>query len=135
MRSFTPRTIAIASLFAVVPLAAAQASSSLADRQTMMDGFGGPRLSALDGQIDGVRQGIAYARQAGKIDAAQAGALQVRVDRIGATAQQVAANGRVPASNYRQLLGQLDDVGQHLQSNVGSGLNVDSHSGGGHPSD
>jgi hypothetical protein len=119
MRSLTPKTIAIASLLAVIPLAGAYADQD--PGAPTMNLFQGPRLSALVGQVDSVRQGIALARQGGHIDAVQARMLDARADRVQNAAERVAAadHGRIPSAHYRQLLRRLDNVSLRLQSHAG----------------
>ena len=136
MRSFIPRTIAIASLLAVIPLAGAQARSSALDEEATMNNFHGPRISALIDQVDGVHQGIADARQGKEIDAAQARRLDMRTARIGHTAERIAAadHGRIPAARYHQLLRRLDNVDNRLMTDTGGNAPIgDGADGGTYP--
>jgi hypothetical protein len=136
MRSFIPRTIAIASLLAVIPLAGAQARSSALDEEATMNGFDGPRLSALIDQVDGVHQGIADARQGKEINTAQARKLEMRTDRIGHVAERIAAadHGRIPAARYHQLLRRLDNVDNRLMTDTGGNFTIgDGADGGTYP--
>lgn len=126
MRSLTPKTIAIASLLAFVPLAGAYAESD--PGAPNFNDFQGPRLSALVGQVDSVRQGVADARQGNEIDAAQARMLDARVNRVQNAAERIAAgdHGRIPSSNYHQLMRQLDNVNLNLENHTGEPIKDDS---------
>lgn len=126
MRSLTPKTIAIASLLAFVPLAGAYAESD--PGAPIMNDFQGPRLSALVNQVDGVRQGIADARQGKAISAKQARMFDARADRVQSAAERVAAadHGRIPAARYHQFMRQLDNVSLRLQDHAGNPVKDDS---------
>lgn len=125
MRSLNFSTLAFASLLAAVPLAGAQARSGNVDPgATTVDLLQGTHIAALMGQVDGVRQGIADAHDAKKIDAAEAGRLQMRTDGIARDARRVAAagHGTVPGAQYRDLLRRLGTVDQNLMN--GDGFSV-----------
>lgn len=125
MRSLNFSTLAIASLLAAVPLAGAQARSGNVDPGAVnVNLLQGTHISALMGQVDGVRQGIAYAHEANKIDAAEASRLQMRTDGIARDARRVAAAGQgmIPGAQYRDLLRRLGNVDQHLMT--GDGFSV-----------
>ena len=132
MRSLTFTTIAITTILAAMPLASAQASSDALD-QDMSASFQGPRITALTDQVDGVRQGIADARQGRELDAGRAGRLDMRAERIERIAERLAAadRGRIPAQDYRRLLRRLDGIDQQLIDDTGGDLTIGNGSGGG----
>jgi hypothetical protein len=122
MRSLTPKTIAIASLLAVVPLAGAYAASDPAEPiLNNMSKLEGSRLEALVGQADSVRQGVAVAQQDKEIDGAQARMLDARVDGVRRDAERVAAadHGKIPTSRYHEFMRQLDNVNAHMHDHTG----------------
>lgn len=122
MRSLTPKTIAIATLLAVVPLAGAYAASDPAEPTlNNINKLEGSRLEAMVGQIDSVRQGVAVAQQDKEITGAQARMFDARVDGVRRDAERVAAadHGKIPMSNYHQLMRRLDNVNAHIQDHTG----------------
>jgi hypothetical protein len=133
MRSFTPRILAVASLLAIVPLASAQARSSALDQNDTAAGFHGPRLSAVIDQVDGVRQGIADARQGKEIGSTQARMLEMRADRIGRTAERIATadHGRISTARYHRLLRRLDNVDHRLMNETGGDFPIGNGADGG----
>ena len=135
MRSFSPRTLFIASLFSALPLAAAYANSGALDAAAATD-MHGPRLAVLLNQAQGVAHGVADARQGHEIGLAEARRLEARANDVAHTARRVAAenHGRVPTARYHQLLRRLDRVDQRLLVDTGSGFNIgDGADGGNYP--
>jgi hypothetical protein len=135
MRSFTPKTILIASLLSALPLAGAYARSSALDELVQAPtSMQGPRLSAVLNQAQGVEHGIADAREGREITSGQAHALEMRANRVAAMAQRVAAadHGRIPMARYHQLLRRLDNVDQRLLVDTGSAFNIGDGADGGH---
>lgn len=135
MRSFSPKTLLVASLLSALPLAGAYARSGALDA-TPDTGMHGPRLAALLNQAQGVTHGIADARQGREIGAAEARTLEMRANNVARMAQRVAAenHGKVPAARYHQLLRRLDNVDQRLLVDTGSGFNIgDGADGGNYP--
>ena len=114
MRSFKlPSIAALAALVVTAPFAGAYAAS---------DGFYTPRTAGLIDQAQSLDQGIMAARQTDKIKPAEARSLHMRAAHISRVAQREAAagHGAIPATQYRQLLAQLDDVSQNLRYATGS---------------
>lgn len=142
MRSFAPKTIrtaTIAAFLVAVPFAGAYAAGhhrgSALDEPAPTD-MTGPRIEGLIEQAQGVRQGIADARQAKNITPAVAERLEMRAARISQAAERIAASdhGRIPAAQYHDLLRRLDDVDQRLRVDIGSGfLMGDGADGGNYP--
>ena len=135
MRSFTPKTIFIASLLAALPLGAAYARSGALDELDLTPtSMQGPRLSAVLNQTQGVEHGIADARQGHEITASQARKLEMRANNVASVARRVAAadHGRIPMARYHQLLRRLDSVDQRLLVDTGSGFNIGDGADGGH---
>jgi len=143
MRSFLAPTIALASILAATPLAAAYAaghSASLAgndDHTTRLDEQMTPvdhgmRLINIRNDLRGIDQGIADARQERRITPAAARSLEVQASTIGASAERVARadHGRVPNPQYRKLIGQIDNLDQALLTDTGSGFPMSDHAGG-----
>jgi len=137
MRSFTPKTILIASLLSALPLAGAYARSSALDEVVPAPtSMHGPRLAAVLNQAEGVEHGIADAREGHEITADQARRLEMRADAVAGMARHVAAadHGRLPMARYHQLLRRLDNVDQRLLLDTGSGSNIgDGADGGNYP--
>ena len=135
MRSFSPKTLLIASLLSALPLAGAYAKSGALD-ETPPTAVNGPRLTALFDQAQGVRQGISDARQNHEIGAAEAHRLDMRLNAVAGTARRVAAadHGNLPAGRYHQMLRRLDRVDQRLLGDTGSGFAIgDGSDGGNYP--
>jgi hypothetical protein len=120
MRSLTPKTIAIATLLAVVPLAGAYAESD-PGAPIANNKLEGSRLEALVGQADSVRQGVAVAQQDKEINGTQARMFDARVDGVRRDAERVAAadHGKIPMSRYQELMRRLDNVNAHMQDHTG----------------
>lgn len=139
MRSFTPKTILIASLFSALPLAGAYALPARHHHPSSMDDtdptlLRGPRVSVLLDQVQGVDQGIVEAHQGDEIRAPEARMLENRANGVARMAERVAAenHGRVPAARYRQLLRRLDNVDQQLRVDTGGAFNIGDGSDSGH---
>ncbi len=129
MRSFTPKMIAIASILAAVPLSGAYAAhrhhGAWVDTQTTASVPMSPDASAFYDQLQGVRQGIADARETGKISGDQARDLMIQADNIH---RQAGASGE----GYRSLLSQVDNLDQQLQNDTGQGSYIGSGGDGGY---
>ncbi|MBZ9760048.1 hypothetical protein LB553_04030 [Mesorhizobium sp. CA8] len=131
-------TVILAAALIAAPLAGAYAAGhhkGLLDATPPAD-FVGPRVSGLIDQVQGVDQGIADARQANNISAAEAQRLHMRTAHISQAAEHVAASdhGRIPSAQYRQLLRRLDNVDQRLMNDTGSGIMMgDGSDGGNYP--
>jgi hypothetical protein len=143
MRSFLIPTIALATILAATPLAAAYAAGHGAspagndDHTTRLDEqmppiAHGARLTNILNNLQGIDQGIADARQEKRITPATARSLQVQASTIGASAERVARadHGRVPNPQYRKLIGQIDNLDQALLTDTGSGFSMNDHAGG-----
>ncbi|MBN9242608.1 MAG: hypothetical protein J0I98_07430 [Mesorhizobium sp.] len=137
MRSFTPKTILIASLLSALPLAGAYARSSALDEVDQVpSSLHGTRLAAVLNQAQGVEHGITDARQGHEITAGQARELEMRADGVANTARHMASadHGRISSARYHQLLRRLDNVDQKLRVDTGSGVNMgDGSDGGNYP--
>lgn len=125
MRSFTPKTIFIASLLATLPLGAAYASSGGGDYPDPAT-LQGSRLSAVLNQAEGVRDAITDAHRGREIGASEARMLESRTGGVIRTAERVAAenHGRMPATSYKQVLRRLDNIDQRLLVDTGSGFSI-----------
>ncbi|TIO09801.1 hypothetical protein [Mesorhizobium sp.] len=139
MRSFAPKTLRTATLTALliaVPFASAYAAGhhkGALDEATPTT-FYGPREKGLIDQIRGVDKGIADARQANTITAAEAQRLHMRAAHISQAAARTAAadHGRIPAPQYQQLLRRLDNVDQTRRADSGTGFLIGDGADGGH---
>ncbi|RWC29222.1 hypothetical protein [Mesorhizobium sp.] len=126
MRSFTTkplRTAALAALLVTVPFAGAYAAPT---------SFYGPRETVLFDQIQGVDTGIRAAMQANKIKPDEARDLRRQVAQLNRDAQRAARDGTMPATQYRQLLAQLDDVSQKLRAATGGAFLIGNGGDGGY---
>lgn len=135
MRSFSPKTLLVASLLSALPLAGAYARSGALDEPAPIT-MHGPRLAALLNQAQGLDHGIADARKGREISTVEARKLEMRANGVARMAQRVAAenHGKVPAARYHQLLRRLDNVDQRLLVDTGSGFNIgDGADGGNYP--
>ncbi|WP_315923706.1 hypothetical protein [Mesorhizobium sp. SP-1A] len=117
MRSFTSKIIAAAALLAALPLSGAYAAhrhhTANIDTQAItasvpMDKEG----RAVFEQLQGVEQGIAEARETGKISAGQARDLMMQAEGIRHAAW----------SGDRSVLAQVNDLDQQLQDDTGQGF-------------
>ncbi|MDX8519062.1 hypothetical protein [Mesorhizobium dulcispinae] len=130
------KTATLAAVLTAAPLAGAYAAGhhkgtlDAADPTDMT----GPRVTSLIEQIQGVDQGIKDAREANTISAAEAQQLHMRAAHIGQAAEKVAASdhGRIPATQYHDLLRRLDNVDQKLMVDTGSGFLMGDGADGGH---
>jgi hypothetical protein len=97
-------------------------TASLAKGQGVDDGISGASVTPLINQIQGVDQGITYAKKLNKIGSFEAHELHMRAAHISQTAQRSAAagHGTISAEQQRQLLHQLDGVSQSLRADTGS---------------
>ena len=140
MRASTSlKTAALAAALITTPLAGAYAAGhhrgGALDKPDPTD-FTGPRVTGLIDQIQGVDQGITYAREANSISASEAQQLHMRAAHISQAAQHVAASdhGRIPSAQYHDLLHRLDNVDQKLMNDTGSGFMMgDGSDGGNYP--
>ncbi|MBA1145316.1 hypothetical protein [Mesorhizobium neociceri] len=137
MRSLkTLRTATLTTLLIAVPLAGAYAAGhhkGALDASDPTD-MTGPRVTGLIEQIQGVDQGITDARQANTITSAEAQRLHLRAAHISQAAKRVAGSdhGRIPATQYHDLLRRLDNVNQKLMVDTGSGFLMGDGADGGH---
>lgn len=125
MRSFSPhvlspKAILVASLLSALPLAGAGASPGPSD-DVVPPTLHGPRLAAVLGQAQGIGDGIADARRAGRLGAGEARQLEMRAEGAAAMARRVAAehHGRLPEARYRQILKRLDRIDNRLMVDDG----------------
>ena len=109
-------------------------TGSIDQGQDADSGITETRVTALIHQIQGVDQGITDARQLNKIEAFEAHGLHMRAAHIRQAAQSTAAagHGTMPATQYRQLLHQLDDLSQRLRADTGSGFAMGNGGDGGY---
>jgi hypothetical protein len=127
MRSFMPKIVAAASIFAVIPLSGAYAVhrhySTQVDTQPTASIPTDPKDRAAMDQLLGVKQGIREAMEAGKITADQARDLMQQADTIQHTAY---------TSGASSVLGQINDLDQQLQDDTGQGTYMGSGGDGGY---
>jgi hypothetical protein len=109
-------------------------TGSIDQAQGVDTGIAGPRVTALINQIRGVDQGITDARQANKIGAFEAHGLHMRAAHISQAAERTAAagHGMISATQYRQLMHQLDDLSQTLRADTGSAFLMGNGGDGGY---
>jgi hypothetical protein len=125
MRSFTPKIIAAASIFAAIPLSSAYAvhrHHRAVDTMTTASVPADPAAKAALDQLAGVKQGILEARQAGKISQDQARDLMLQADTIQRTA----------STSGRSKLGQINELDQRLQNATGQGTYIGDGADGGY---
>jgi hypothetical protein len=132
MRSFTPKTLALASALVIVPFAGAfaassTAASSLPDGQygyTVVAKFQGPRVDAIVGQLQSIDNGVNDALNAKEISPAQAHRMEARAGQIEKTAEKTASadHGKIPMAQYDQLLHRVDRLDQRLDTYNGTAL-------------
>lgn len=126
MRSFMPKIIAAASVFAAIPLSSAYAvhrHHRAVDTTTTASVPMDPQARAAVAQLLGVRQGIRQAKEAGKITQDQARDLMQQADAI----QRAALT-----SGDRSALGQINALDQRLQNATGQGTYIGSGGDGGY---
>ncbi|TPJ72646.1 hypothetical protein [Mesorhizobium sp. B2-6-2] len=123
MRSFTPKLIAAASIFAAIPLSSAYAvhrhHRAQVDTMTTASVPAEPEARAATQQLLGVKQGIRAARQAGKISQDQARDLMRQADSI------------QPAGG-RSAIGRINELDQRLRNVTGQGTYMGDGSDGGY---
>ena len=92
------------------------------------------RVTALINQIQGVDKGIVDAGQLNKIEPAEAHRLHMRAAHISRAAERTAAagHGTISATQYQQLLDQIDDVSQRLRVATGSAFLMGNGGDGGY---
>ncbi|RWA68204.1 hypothetical protein [Mesorhizobium sp.] len=137
MRASTSlKTATLAAVLIAAPLAGASAAGHHKGALDATDptDFTGPRVTSLIQQIQGVDQGIRDAREANTISAAEAQQLHMRAVHISQAAEKVASSdhGRIPATQYHDLLRRLDHVDQKLMVDTGSGFLMGDGADGGH---
>jgi polyhydroxyalkanoate synthesis regulator phasin len=124
MRSFMPKIIAAASIFAAIPLSSAYAvhRHHRAEVDTMSTASvpADPEARAAMEQLLGVKQGIREAREVGKISQDQARNLMQQADTIQHT------------GSGRSMLGQINELDQRLQDATGQGTYMGDGSDGGY---
>ncbi|AZO29995.1 MULTISPECIES: hypothetical protein [unclassified Mesorhizobium] len=126
MRSFVPKIIIAASVFAAIPLSSAYAvhrhHRAQVDTMTTASVPMDPQARAAVEQLLNVRQGIRQARAAGKITQDQARDLMQRADTIQHTA----------STSGRSKLGQINELDQRLQNATGQGTYMGDGADGGY---
>ncbi|RWM29373.1 hypothetical protein [Mesorhizobium sp.] len=126
MRSFMPKIIVAASVFAVIPLSSAYAvhrhHRAQVDTMTTASVPANPEARAAVDQLLGVKQGIREARKAGKITQDQARDLMQQADAIQHTA----------STSGRSKLGQINELDQRLQDVTGQGTYIGNGGDGGY---
>jgi hypothetical protein len=89
--------------------------------QGVDEGITGRRVTALINQVQGVDQGIAVASKVNRINPAKAHRLHMRAAHISQAAKRTAAagHGTISATQYQQLMHQLDGLSQTLRADTG----------------
>ncbi|MER9952503.1 hypothetical protein [Mesorhizobium sp. M0047] len=126
MRTFMPKIIAAASIFAAIPLSSAYAVHRhhrvKVDTQTTASVSADPEARAASEQLLSVKQGIRVARKTGKITQDQARDLMQQADIIQHT----------PSTSARSKLGQINALDQRLQATTGQGTYMGDGADGGY---
>jgi hypothetical protein len=126
MRSFTPRIIVAAAIFAAIPLSSAYAvhrhHRAQVDTATTASIPVSPQVRAVSDQLQGVKQGIREAQGAGKISADQARDLMQQADTI----------QHAGSASASSMLGQINQLDQRLQNATGQGTYIGSGGDGGY---
>ncbi|TPL38896.1 hypothetical protein [Mesorhizobium sp. B2-4-6] len=121
MRSFIPKLIAAASIFAAIPLSSAYAvhrhHGAAVDTTTTASVPMDPEARAATEQLLGVKQGIRDARELGKISEAKARDLMQQADSI---------------QRGGSAIGQINELDQRLQDATGQGTYMGDGSDGGY---
>ena len=121
MRSFTPKIIVAASIFAAIPLSSAYAvhrhHRAQVDTMTTASVPADPEARAATQQLLGVKQGIRTAREMGKISEGQARELMQQADSI---------------QRGGSAIGQINALDQRLQNATGQGTYMGDGSDGGY---
>ena len=123
MRSFIPKLIAAASIFAAIPLSSAYAvhrhHRAAVDTTTTASVPMDPQARAATEQLLGVKQGIRNARELGKISEGQARELMQQADSI-------------QRAGGRSAIAQINELDQRLQQATGQGTYMGDGSDGGY---
>jgi hypothetical protein len=123
MRSFIPKLIAAASIFAAIPLSSAYAvhrhHRAAVDTTTTASVPMAPQARAATEQLLGVKQGIRNARELGKISEGQARELMQQADSI-------------QRAGGRSAIAQINELDQRLQQATGQGTYIGDGSDGGY---
>jgi hypothetical protein len=125
MHSFTPKIIAAASIFAVIPLSSAYAvhrHHRAVDTMTTASVPADPVAKAELDQLAGVKQGINEAREVGKISQGQARDLMQQANTIQHTA----------STSARSKLELINELDQRLQNATGQGTYIGDGADGGY---
>ncbi|TPJ51140.1 hypothetical protein [Mesorhizobium sp. B2-7-1] len=121
MRSFTPKIIVAASIFAAIPLSSAYAvhrhHRAAVDTTTTASVPVDPEARAATEQLLGVKQGIRDARELGKISEGKARELMQQADSI---------------QRGGSAIGQINELDQRLQNATGQGTYMGDGSDGGY---
>ncbi|TPI29441.1 hypothetical protein FJ414_25920 [Mesorhizobium sp. B3-1-6] len=121
MRSFIPKLIAAASIFAAIPLSSAYAvhrhHRAAVDTTTTASVPMDPEARAATEQLLGVKQGIRNARELGKISEGKARELMQQADSI---------------QRGGSAIGQINELDQRLQDATGQGTYMGDGSDGGY---
>ncbi|MBZ9989729.1 hypothetical protein LB572_21765 [Mesorhizobium sp. BH1-1-5] len=121
MRSFTPKIIVAASIFAAIPLSSAYAvhrhHRAAVDTTTTASVPMDPEARAATEQLLGVKQGIRDARELGKISEGKARELMQQADSI---------------QRGGSAIGQINELDQRLQNATGQGTYMGDGSDGGY---
>ncbi|TPI37749.1 hypothetical protein FJW07_18495 [Mesorhizobium sp. B3-1-9] len=121
MRSFIPKLIAAASIFAAMPLSSAYAvhrhHRAAVDTTTTASVPMDPEARAATEQLLGVKQGIRNARELGKISEGKARELMQQADSI---------------QRGGSAIGQINELDQRLQDATGQGTYMGDGSDGGY---
>jgi predicted component of type VI protein secretion system len=123
MRSFIPKLIAAASIFAAIPLSSAYAvhrhHRAAVDTTTTASVPMDPQARAATEQLLGVKQGIRNARELGKISEGQARELMQQADSM-------------QRAGGRSAIAQINELDQRLQQATGQGTYMGVGSDGGY---
>ncbi|MDX8462799.1 hypothetical protein [Mesorhizobium humile] len=123
MRSFIPKLIAAASIFAAIPLSSAYAvhrhHRAAVDTTTTASVPMDPEARAATEQLLGVKQGIRNARELGKISEGRACELMQQADSI-------------QRAGGRSAIAQINELDQRLQQATGQGTYMGDGSDGGY---
>ncbi|MEZ2331567.1 hypothetical protein AB6802_17745 [Mesorhizobium sp. RCC_202] len=126
MRSFTPRIVVAAAVFAAIPLSSAYAvhrhHKVQVDTMSTASVPADPEARAATEQLLGVKQGIRVAREVGKISADQARDLMQQADTI----------QHAGSTSASSMLGQINQLDQRLQNATGQGTYIGSGGDGGY---
>ena len=125
MRSFTPKIIAAAAIFAAIPLSSAYAvHRHKVDTTATASVPADPETRAVYDQLQGVKQGIVEAMDAKAITPEQEHDLMMQADSIHRSA--------TGDGTYRALLSKIEKLDQQLQDDSGGGTYMGDGSDGGY---